>query len=105
MAVFSKKKTKKQKYILVIWLTEEHNGDDGSGKNLLNLYSLDYMHINFETYMNIIFREKLNHRYSFHQNRNAVLQNQQFLPGHFFIPQHFYQQVQLTLPAFLIQHS
>ena len=55
MAVFSKKQ--KQKYILVIWLTEKHIGDDSSGKNLLNLYSLNYMHINlrlgrnnFQTY-------------------------------------------------------
>lgn len=107
---FSKKQ--QQKYILVIWLTEKHNGDDSSGKKLLNLYSLEYMRINlrlgrnsFETYMNIIFRENLNHRYSFHQNRNAVLQNQQFLPGHFLIRQHFHQQLELTLPAFFIQHS
>ena len=54
---FLKNKKQKQKYILVIWLKEKHNGDDSSGKNLLNLYSLDYMHINlrsgrnnFETY-------------------------------------------------------
>ena len=51
--------------------------------------------------MNFIFRESLNHRYSFRQTRNAVLPNQQFLPGHFFVPQHFHQQVQFTLPAFL----
>lgn len=108
----SKKQKTKIHRRLLIWLTEKHNGDDGSWKNLLNLYSLDYMHINlrsgrnnFETYMNVIFRENLSHRYSFHQNRNAVPQNQQFLTGHFFIPQHFYQQVQLTLPAFFIQHS
>ena len=53
----NKKQKQKQKYILVIWLNEKHNGDDSSGRNLLNLYSLDYMHINsrsgrnnFETY-------------------------------------------------------
>ena len=53
----NKKQKQKKKYILVIWLNEKHNGDDSSGKNLLNLYSLDYMHINlrsgrnnFETY-------------------------------------------------------
>lgn len=30
---------------------------------------------------------------------NAALPNQQFLPGHFFVPHHFHQQVQFTSPA------
>lgn len=50
--------------------------------------------------MNFIFRDNLNHRFSFHPTPNAVLQNQPlFQPGHFFAPQQLRQQVQFSAPT------